>query len=134
MARPSYSSLSLSPSLSFVSSPQPLRRPRASYSTFFTVFLLSLSLSGNRLVKVITLITHLRTKYTFSHLFFFFFEGGRGARLEFLSLLHYIPYRGRADSSRKFLLPVRRIRCVREIMLSVTRGYAHNICNSVFEK
>lgn len=48
-------------------SPQPLRRPRGSCSIF--PLPLPLFSFGNRLVKVITLITHLRNEYTPSHLF-----------------------------------------------------------------
>lgn len=121
----------LSLSLALLLSSTPSAPPRL-LQYFFYFFLFSLSLSrfssGNRLVKVITLITHLRN--TPSHTFLFFEWTRRAEELvsssfPLLPLFHYIPYRGRADSSRKFLLPVRRIRC--EIMLNVTRGYAHNL-------
>ena len=69
-------SLSLSLSLFRLLSSTPSAPPRLLQYFFHCFPSLSLSLSGNRLVKVITLITHLRTKYTFSHLFFFFFLWG----------------------------------------------------------
>lgn len=74
---------------------------------FFPSPSLSRFSSGNRLVKVITLITHLPTKYTFSHLFLNGLGGRRSSsRVPFprLSLARSIIFRI-ADSSRKFLLP-----------------------------
>lgn len=77
--------------------PQPLQRPRGSYTSFFSF--------GNRLVKVITLITH-RTN-TPSHLFEW--TPRRSVSPSFLPFplafgSFIIPYRGRVAPSRKFLL------------------------------
>lgn len=76
--------------------PQPLQRPRGSYTSFFSF--------GNRLVKVITLITH-RTN-TPSHLFEWTSRRSVSFLLPFpLAFGSFIiPYRGRVAPSRKFLL------------------------------